>query len=80
MLPSRTSNQRENPTKSVTGTYRLHGRRGTVLLGRYDLADLSLARAREKRIDARRMVGEGISPAQEKQRQKRRLKEAKSLG
>ena len=60
--------------------YRLNGRRETVLLGRYGPADLSLARAREKCIDARRMVGEGLSPAQEKQRQKRRLKEAKSFG
>ena len=45
-----------------------------------DAADLSLARAREKCIDARRMVSEGLSPAQEKQRQKRRIKEAKSFG
>lgn len=60
--------------------YRLHGRRETIQLGRYDAADLSLARAREKCIDARRMVSEGLSPAQEKQRQKRRIKEAKSFG
>jgi integrase len=41
---------------------------------------LSLARAREKCMDARRAIGEGVSPAIEKQREKRRLKEAKSFG
>src|SRR3546814_12403972 len=41
---------------------------------------LSLARAREATIDAKRAVFEGRSPAQEKQRDKRRIKEAKSFG
>jgi hypothetical protein len=39
--------------------YRLNGRRETVYLGRYGRDDISLARAREKCIDARRAVGEG---------------------
>ena len=60
--------------------YRLNGRRETLTLGRYGAAGLSLARAREKVIDARRAISEGRSPAQEKQREKRRLKEAKSFG
>lgn len=60
--------------------YRLNGRRETVIIGRYGPAGLSLARAREKLIDAKRAVQEGRSPAQEKQREKRRLKEAKSFG
>jgi hypothetical protein len=60
--------------------YRLNGRRETVILGRYGPAGLSLARAREKLIDAKRAVQEGRSPAREKQQQKRRLKEAKSFG
>ena len=60
--------------------YRLNGRRETVLLGKYTPDGLSLARAREKCIDARRAVSEGRSPAIEKQREKRRLKEAKSFG
>jgi integrase len=60
--------------------YRLNGRRETVTLGRYGPAGLSLARAREKLIDARRAISEGRSPAQEKQREKRRLREAKSFG
>ena len=60
--------------------YRLHSRRETVVLGKYGPAGLSLARAREKCLDARRAVEAGLSPAQEKQREKRRLQEAKSFG
>ncbi len=60
--------------------YRMNGRRETVTLGQYGPDGITLARARELCLDARRMVGDGISPAQEKQRQKRRLKEAKSFG
>jgi integrase len=60
--------------------YRLHGRRETLTIGRYGPAGLSLARAREKCIDARRAIAEGQSPALEKQRAKRRLKEALSFG
>lgn len=57
--------------------YRLNGRRETLTLGRYGPDGLSLARAREKLIDAKRAISEGRSPAQEKQHDKRRLKEAK---
>ena len=60
--------------------YRLNGRRETLTLGRYGASGLSLARAREKVIDARRAISEGRSPAQEKQREKRRLQEARSFG
>lgn len=60
--------------------YRLHGRRETVTLGKYSPSGLSLARAREKCIDAKRLIAEGHSPAIEKQRDKRRIKEAKSFG
>lgn len=60
--------------------YRLNGRRETLTLGRYGPAGLSLTRAREKLIDARRAISEGRSPAQEKQREKRRIQEAKSFG
>jgi integrase len=60
--------------------YRLHGRRETLTIGKYGPSGLSLARAREKCIDARRAVSEGQSPAQEKQREKRKLQEAKSFG
>lgn len=60
--------------------YRLNGRRETLTLGRYGPEGLSLARAREKLVDAKRTISEGRSPAQEKQHDKRRLKEAKRFG
>lgn len=60
--------------------YRLNGRRETVHLGKYARDGISLARARELCLDAKRMIAEGRSPAIEKQRGKRRIKEAKSFG
>src|SRR4051812_2037057 len=60
--------------------YRMHGRRETLTIGRYGRTGISLKLAREKCLDARRLVEEGISPAHEKQREKRRLLEAKSFG
>lgn len=60
--------------------YRLNGRRETVMLGRYSRDGLTLALARERCIDARRAVNDGRSPALEKQREKRRLRQAKSFG
>jgi integrase len=71
-----------NPSGAIVFRYdyRLNGRRETLTLGRYGASDLSLARAREKLIDAKRAILEGRSPAQEKQREKRRIKEAKSFG
>jgi len=41
--------------------YRLNGRRETVYLGKYGPSGLSLARAREKCIDARRAVARHLS-------------------
>jgi integrase len=69
-----------NGTISFRYDYRMNGRRETVTFGKYGTGGLSLARAREKCIDARRMIQDGLSPAIEKQRAKRRIKEAKSFG
>ncbi len=60
--------------------YRLNDRRETVTLGKYGPAGLYLARAREKCLDARRAIGDGRSPVQDKQREERRFQEAKSFG
>jgi integrase len=60
--------------------YRFNNRRETVTFGAYGPADLSLARARELCLEARRALREGRSPALEKQREKRRLLEAESFG
>jgi len=59
--------------------YRLNGRRETLTLGRYGPGGISLALARERLLDARKAVEEGRSPAQEKQREKRRLSRAKTF-
>ncbi len=67
-------------TLSFRLDYRLNGRRETVNFGKYGRDGISLARAREMCLDAKRMIREGQSPAMEKQRAKRRLKEAKSFG
>ncbi len=71
-----------SPVGTVTFRYdyRLNGRRETLTIGRYGPDGLSLARARECCLEARRAVVEGRSPSQEKQRQKRRLAEAKTFG
>lgn len=60
--------------------YRLHGRRETLTIGKYGRDGISLAEAREECIRARKTVNAGMSPAQEKQREKRRLKEANTFG
>lgn len=60
--------------------YRLNGRRETLTVGRYGPAGISLALAREKLLDARRAVGQGLSPSLEKQREKRRLTAVKNFG
>nr|WP_292147369.1 Arm DNA-binding domain-containing protein [Brevundimonas sp.] len=59
--------------------YRFNGRRESVTLGSYGPSGLSLAKAREKLIDAKRMIAEGVSPALEKQRANRRLKEVRDF-
>lgn len=60
--------------------YRLNGRRETLTIGRFGADGTSLVGAREQCLEARRAVAEGRSPAQEKQRRKRRLKEATNFG
>jgi integrase len=52
--------------------YRLNGRRETLTIGRYGEGGLTLAEARERCLAARKLVADGISPAHEKRRDKRR--------
>lgn len=60
--------------------YRLNGRRETLTIGRYGAKNgISLLMARERCLEARRAIAEGQSPCQEKQREKRRLSEAKTF-
>lgn len=68
-------------TISFRMDYRLNGRRETLTIGRYGLKDgISLLMARERCMEARRAIAQGISPAQEKQREKIRRTEAKTFG
>lgn len=59
--------------------YRLNGRRETLSLGVYGTGGLTLAAARDRCLAARKLVDEGQSPAQEKQRQKRRAEVAPTI-
>jgi integrase len=60
--------------------YRLNGRRETLTIGRYGRDGVSLAAARERCVAARKLVAEGRSPAQEKQREKRRVAVSQTFG
>ena len=68
-------------TISFRMDYRLNGRRETLTIGRYGTKDgISLLMARERCTEARKVIAQGISPAQEKQREKSRLAEAQTFG
>jgi len=60
--------------------YRLNGRRETLTIGRYGEDGITLSKARERCMAARKMVAEGESPALEKQRDKRRQVIERSFG
>lgn len=60
--------------------YRLNGRRETLTIGRYGPDGVSLAEAREQCVAARKMVATGQSPAQDKQREKRRILASQTFG
>lgn len=71
---------------SVTGVisfrldYRVNGRRETVTLGQYGRLGISLLKAREMCMDAKRAVREGRSPALEKRRERNFLKDKNLFG
>jgi len=60
--------------------YRLAGRRETLTIGRYGPGGVSLSKAREQCVKARQAVEAGRSPAQEKQRDKRRIAAGETFG
>ncbi len=59
--------------------YKLNGRQETVTLGKYGVGGITLAEARERLHEAKKLVAAGKSPAHEKQREKRKKVEATSL-
>lgn len=60
--------------------YRINGRQETLTIGKYGIGGLTLAQAREKQLEARKMVQEGRSPAREKVRAKARDEAAGTFG
>jgi len=70
-----------SPTGSISFRYdyRINGRRETLTIGRYGFGGISLAAAREKLLDAKRLVRDGISPALQKRREKARGPETKTF-
>ena len=75
MLPSQPQGQSPFAT-----TYSINGRQETITFGRYGVGGITLAEARERLNEAKRMVTDGKSPAKEKARAKARTKDAETFG
>lgn len=60
--------------------YSINGRQETITFGRYGVGGISLAEARERLNEAKRMVADGKSPAKETARKKARVKNAETCG
>lgn len=60
--------------------YSINGRQETIIFGRYGVGGITLAEARERLNEAKRMVTDGKSPAKEKARAKARKKDAETFG
>lgn len=67
-------------TKTFRYDYRINGRRETLTIGRYGKFGITLAVAREKLVDAKNLIDEGISPAREKKRAKMKSKAEGTFG
>ncbi len=59
--------------------YSINGRQETITFGRYGVGGITLAEARERLGEAKRMVADGKSPAKEKARDKARVKGAETF-
>ncbi|MCF9244285.1 tyrosine-type recombinase/integrase [Vibrio parahaemolyticus] len=60
--------------------YSINGRQETITFGRYGVGGITLAEARERLNEAKRMVTDGKSPAKEKACAKARTKDAETFG
>ncbi|AIJ07466.1 Phage integrase family protein [Edwardsiella anguillarum] len=67
-------------TISFRYNYSINGRQETVTFGRYGVGGITLAEARERLNEAKKMVADGRSPAREKARDKARIKDAETFG
>lgn len=59
--------------------YALHGRQETLTIGRYGVGGITLAEARERLHEAKRLIADGKSPAREKSREKSRVQGAETF-
>ena len=59
--------------------YRLNGRQETLTIGKYGVGGLTLAEARKRLDEAKKLIAEGKSPAREKTRAKVRDSESKTF-
>ena len=81
-------NDRDGPYVAITPAgsisfrynYSIHGRQETITFGRYDVGGITLAEARERLGEAKKMIAAGKSPAKEKARDKARVKDAETFG
>lgn len=64
---------------SFRHNYTLNGRQETVTFGQYGVGGITLAEARERLDEAKKMIAAGKSPAREKARAKNRDKNAKTF-
>lgn len=60
--------------------YAIHGRQETITFGRYGVGGITLAEARERLGEAKKLIAAGKSPAKEKARDKARIKDAETFG
>ena len=67
-------------TVSFRYDYRINGRRETLTIGKYGPDGISLAEAREKLVEAKKLVSQGISASSIKRDGKNKLKEELTFG
>lgn len=70
------------PAGSVSFRYNyvISGRQETLTIGKYGAGGLTLAEARDRLNEAKKMIAEGRSPAKEKARSKARVQDAETFG
>ncbi|MEZ8801204.1 tyrosine-type recombinase/integrase [Vibrio splendidus] len=66
-------------TVSFRYNYSLNGRQETLTIGRYGVGGITLAEARERLNEAKKMIATGKSPAKEKARDRARVKGAETF-
>ncbi len=67
-------------TVSFRYDYRINGRRETLTIGKYGSDGISLAEAREKLVEAKKLVSQGVSVASVKRDGKNKLKDELTFG